>query len=431
MEKVNVLIFPAGSENAINTYKALNKNLHFSVFGASGKDDYAGAVYPKEKLRVSDELYINNENFVVALNRLIAEWDIKYIIPTHDVIVRALLEKQNEINATIVSSPLETAVIAEDKAKMYQAISGADYCPAIYSTLEDLKYPVFAKPRIGAGGKGSKLIQNQEQLDALFTDPNKYVISEYLPGEELTVDCFTNKDGDLLFFGARTRERVTNGISYRSRRVEATSEIQTIAEDINRRLRFRGGWYFQIKKDTHGKWKMLEFSVRMAGTMLYYMQLGVNFPALSLFDFMGFPVRVLLNNIQMVLDRGIETSFFLDYEYDTLYVDYDDTLIVDNKVNTTIIKIIYQSINKGRRVVLLTKHIGDLKESLNTYHLSEEMFDEIILLEPKCKKADYIKPGRSVLIDNYFPERLDVKTRLGIPVFDVDAVACLIDSRDF
>ncbi len=430
MEKVNVLIFPAGSENAINAYKALNKNLHFRVFGASGKDDYARAIYPKDRLRVSEELYINNTDFIGALNRLVAEWNIKFIIPTHDVIVRALLEKQDGINATVISSPLETAVIAEDKAKMYQSISDADYCPTIYSSPEDLMYPVFVKPRVGAGGKGSKLIHDSDQLKEILEDQNKYVISEYLPGEELTVDCFTNRDGELLFFGARTRERVTNGISYRSRRVEPSDEIKTIAEDINHRLRFRGGWYFQIKKDIHGKWKMLEFSVRMAGTMLYYMQLGVNFPALSLFDFMGFPVQVLLNDVQMVLDRGIETSFFLDYEYDTLYVDYDDTLIIDDKVNTTIIKIIYQSINKGRQVVLLTKHIGDLKESLSKYHLSEEMFHEIILLEPKCKKADYIKPGRAILIDNYFPERMDVKTRLGIPVFDVDAAICLIDSSD-
>ena len=430
MEKVNVLIFPAGSENAINAYKALSKNLHFRIFGASGRDDYASAVYPKDSLRISSDYYINNSAFVESLNKLITEWNIKYIIPTHDVIVRALLEKQHEIHACVVSSPLETAMIAEDKAKMYQAVVDADYCPTLYTDCTDLEYPVFVKPRIGAGGKGSRIIMNSEQLKEVLDNKDNYVISEYLPGEELTVDCFTNKSGELLFFGARTRERVTNGISFRSRRVESKPEIQTIAEDLNRRLHFRGAWYFQIKKDKHEKWKMLEFSVRMAGTMLYYMQLGVNFPALSLFDCMGLPVQVLCNDVQMVLDRGIETSFFLNHEYDTLYVDYDDTLIVDNKVNTTIIKIIFQAINKGRKVILLTKHIGDLRDSLTKYHLSEEMFHEIILLNPNCRKADYIQSTRSILIDNYFPERMDVHSRCGIPVFDVDAAACLVDNRE-
>lgn len=430
MEIVNVLIFPAGSENAINAYKALCKNLHFQVYGASGKDDYARAIYPKDRLRVSTDYYISNPSFVESINKLIAEWDIKFIIPTHDVIVKALLEKQHDITATIVSSPLETAVIAEDKAKMYQTVFDADYCPTIFTNYSDLQFPVFVKPRVGAGGKGTRIIYDVEQLDDFLLNKDNYVISEFLPGEELTVDCFTNKEGELLFFGARTRERVTNGISFRSRRVKNTPEIQAIAEDLNRRLFFRGAWYFQIKKDKHEKWKLLEFSVRMSGTMLYYMQLGVNFPALSLFDFMGFPVHILCNDVQLILDRGIETSFILDYVYDTLYIDYDDTLIVNNKVNTTIIKVIFQAINKGKEVILLTKHIGDLRESLAKYHLSIEMFHDIILLHPNERKADYIKSARSVLIDNYFPERMDVISRCGIPVFDVDAATCLIDSRD-
>ena len=49
------------------------------------------------------------------------------------------------------------------------------------------------------------------------------------------------------------------------------------------------------------------------------------------------------------------------------------------------------------------------------------------VLEKKQLKSDYIKRENSIFIDNYFKERLEVKEKLGIPVFDVDAIECLID----
>jgi hypothetical protein len=71
----------------------------------------------------------------------------------------------------------------------------------------------------------------------------------------------------------------------------------------------------------------------------------------------------------------------------------------------------------------------DLDESLKKYRINKELFDEIILIDPNKMKADYIDRSKAVFIDNYFPERLSVKEVCNIPVFDVDAVECLLDSR--
>ena len=45
----------------------------------------------------------------------------------------------------------------------------------------------------------------------------------------------------------------------------------------------------------------------------------------------------------------------------------------------------------NKKVVLLTKHDGDLEESLMKFHLTKGNFDEIILIKPDSKKSDYIK----------------------------------------
>ena len=96
----------------------------------------------------------------------------------------------------------------------------------------------------------------------------------------------------------------------------------------------------------------MEFSTRPAGTMAFYRQLGINFALLSLFDFMNYDLDILFNNYNLTLDRGTETLYKFDYQYDTIYLDYDDTLIVNDKVNSDIIKLIYQAHNKNIKVIL-------------------------------------------------------------------------------
>lgn len=429
IEKVNVLIFPAGAENAIDIYDALKFNLHFNVFGASGKSDHCEYIYPKERLFIGN-LYIEEENFIENFNKILEKFDIDYVIPTHDTVSLFLTQYYSKINANIICSPYETTKIAENKELTYEKLKDYEFYPKVYLSGDKIdNYPVFLKPYVGAGGKGTYIANNKEDLDDILKKDSNLLITEYLPGEEYTVDCFTNKDGELLFVGPRTRERITMGISFRSNRVFKNDEFINIANKLNEIFRLRGSWFFQVKENEYGHMKFMEFSVRHAGTMAFYRQLGVNFAALSLFDAMGYDVKIIFNDYNLTLDRCIKSSYSLDYIYDKLYIDYDDTLIVNGKVNTNLIKLIYQSINLGKKIILLTKHAYVLEESFKKYRLNKELFDEIVLIEPTRKKADYIEGKNSIFIDNHFPERLDVKESCNIPVFDVDALECLIDSK--
>ena len=427
MQKINVLIFPAGGENAINIHDSLKYNLHFNLFGASSIRDYAEEIYNKENYIISN-LYINSPSFIKDFNKIISDNNIEYVIPTHDVIALYLMENEKSINAKIVCSPYETAKIANSKMSILKNIKDKFYCPNFYTNISDnITYPVFLKPDVGAGGKGALLVNNKEELSLNLNKRNDLVICEYLPGDELTIDCFTDRHGNLLFIGPRTRERITMGISFRSKTVPVSEEIRNIADDLNNNFKFRGAWFFQLKKDINDNYKLMEFSVRQAGTMALYRQLGINFALLSLFDAMDMDVNIIFNNYNLQLNRRLSNSYKIDYEYDNIYIDFDDTLIVNNKVNSVAMSFLYQCLNKNKNIYLITKHSSDIYLDLKKYHIDASIFDKIYLLNEGEKKSDYISKDKSIFIDNYYKERKEVFDKLNILVIDVDSIECLID----
>lgn len=431
MKKINVLIFPAGGENSINVFDSLKYNIHFNLFGISSIEDYAKEIYKEDNYCVGN-FNINDVDFINNLNNYLINKNIEYIIPTHDTISLFLMKNQKKINAKIVCSPYETAEIANSKIKIFENVKEKFYCPKIYNKLEKINdFPVFLKPDVGAGAKGTFLAKTKKDLSKfLKNNEQNFLICEYLPGDELTVDCFTNNKGELLFIGPRTRERITMGISFESKSVDLTDEIKLIANDLNDTFKFSGAWFFQIKKDKNNKWKLMEFSVRQAGTMALYRQLGVNFALLSLFNEMGLDLNILFNNYQISLSRRLSNSYKLNYYYDNIYIDFDDTLIINEKVNTLAIRYIYQCLNKNKNIYLITKHNSDIYVDLEKYHIDKNIFKKIILLNEREDKYKYIESKNSIFIDNYYKERIDVYNNLKIPVFDVDSIECLIDHSE-
>jgi len=265
-------------------------------------------------------------------------------------------------------------------------------------------------------------------LDEALSDGTEYTVCEYLPGEELTVDCFTDRHGVLRFVSPRSRERIRAGIAVRSRNLPLTEELQSIAEDINRRLSFNGAWFFQVKKNAAGQFRLLEIAPRIAGTMGLTRNLGINMPLLTLYNFWGIDVSLIPNSASLLLDRAFISRFQTDISYSAVYVDFDDTLIVRDKVNAYLMMFLYQAHNNGKRLCLLTRHSTDIYADLEKYCIPASLFSEIIRLDDTGSKADYISPD-SIFIDDSFSERRRVRQALGIPVFDLDMVESLIDWR--
>jgi hypothetical protein len=150
---------------------------------------------------------------------------------------------------------------------------------------------------------------------------------------------------------------------------------------------------------------------------------------LTLFTFWGYPVSIIENDYDIVLDRAFYSAFKIDFEYDTVYLDYDDTLVLGDQVNADVMRFLFQARNAGKRIILLSKHATDIYVDLKKAGISEDLFEKIIVLSREEEKSDYITEKKAIFIDDSFAERKRIKDRCGIPVFDVDMIESLIDWR--
>jgi len=203
-------------------------------------------------------------------------------------------------------------------------------------------------------------------------------------------------------------------------------EFNEYAEKINRVIKQKGGWFFQLREADDGTLKLLEVAARIAGTSAISRNIGANLPLMTVDLFNDVKIDdISLNGYEIELDRALENAYRLNLTYSRVYLDYDDTVVQDGVINTNIMKFLYQCINNGVRLILLSKHDGDLEGELKRYRISN-VFDEVIHIGRDKQKKDYIKYRDSIFIDDSYGERKAVKDALGITGFDTHMLECLI-----
>lgn len=421
---LHVLVFPGGTEIGLEINRALSWCKDIKLFSAGESvSNHAPYVFQRH-YEVSS---VRNPQFVEELNEVIRENAIDYVFPAHDDVVVALAQNAHRIAAGIVTSPLETCLIARSKSATYRLLAATMPVPELLDPQRVKQFPVFVKPDKGQGSQHAQIVYDVDQLPQALGQCRDPIILEYLPGEEFTVDCFSDRNAGLLFCGGRQRIRTRNGISMDSEPAQDEVFVE-YARRISKRLEFHGAWFFQVKRDRYGVFKLLEIAPRIAGTMAVYRVLGVNFPLLSIYEQRGVPTRIMANPIHVRIDRALVNRYSHNVSYKTVYVDLDDTLIVNDVVNTELIRFLYQCINVGKRIVLLTKHTGDLTVTLKTHRLNE-VFDEVIQLGSSACKADHINDTDAIMIDDSFGERTQAQDMLGILTFDCSMVEMLLDDR--
>lgn len=425
MTKKNILVFPCGSEIALEIYKAVKYSTYFHLIGASSINDHGKFVFEDY---IGDLPFIKDSRLLFELKEIVKKRKIDAIYPSMDSAIALLKENEEYLGCKIIGSPAETTEICLSKRKTYNFLRKEINVPVEYEKDCVLRYPVFAKPDVGYGSKGAAIINTEEELYIHLEKYPNSIITEYLPGDEYTIDCFTNKKGKLLYAAARKRNRIKCGISVNSSFVDVQTPFKEIANKINEKMKFRGAWFAQVKYGKDGELYLLEAAARLGGSSALSRAKGINSALLTLFDAFDFDVKIEKNDYDVEIDRAMDCKYYLEIDYDEVYVDYDDCLILDSKkINTELVRFLYQCINNQKNIILLSKHVGDLKKELSKYRLLS-LFDEIIQIDRNQCKTDYIKENtKFIFIDDSFAERQRVKDKFMMSVFSPEMIECLIN----
>lgn len=405
-----VLVYPAGTEIGLEIARSLAYSKHFRAVGVNSVLDHSEMLFPE---LVADAPRADDPGLAGYLLDVARRVGAELVLPAHDEAMEAVAALRAH-GLLVVGPDPELAAVLRLKSATYAALEGEDFLPRRYTAqtlpehLSDADSPLFGRPDRGQGSVGAKRLENREQALAFLSGPTPGIVTEFLPGAEYTIDCYSDRTGRLLSLIARERLRIRSGICVRV--AEADPELfRSVAERINARLQPHGPWFFQLKRDASGTPRLMEVANRIAGTMGYDRVRGLNLVEMALYEALGLPVAAPLPGPcpEFSYDRALcERVRWRSPLPEQVFVDFDDTVVLpDARLNHELVGVLFGLKARGVEVVLLSRHAGDLRQRLDGLGLTG-LFARVEHLDARASKAAFLPEGAfTVFIDDSFAER--------------------------
>ncbi len=311
-----------GAPGAAGILKCLQQNKSFHIIAADANPGAVGR-------------YLNNNfetiplaadtSFADTILSLCRKRNIHVVLPlvTKELIPLSQHAKEFELaGAKLLVSPTASLDIANNKSRLYEFMQWrgmsvpefrvVENTDQFKTAVEELGYPgkqVCFKPSVSNGSRGFRIISEEmNELDLLFNQKPtstylslkdairilsygvfpELLISEYLPGEEYSVDCLANH-GEPVLVVPRLRKRMINGISVEGEFIKDDSIINYCNQIINE-LQLHGNIGIQVKRSVAGQFLILEINPRVQGTISAALGAGVNMPELAVKQELGLPI---------------------------------------------------------------------------------------------------------------------------------------------
>lgn len=324
---IKILMTGAGAPGGPGIFNCLQQDSSFNITAADADANAAG----KYKTGLFEKIPLAGDpDYIHAVLAVCKKRNINIILPlvTRELIPLAKAEKEFiAAGIKLPLSPLASLEIANDKGRLYQflewrgiAVPGykiidgnaPDAVVQFSNSVKELGYPgkaVCFKPSVSNGSRGFRIIDAsadeaailfQHKPTSVYTSFENAVrilsaasfpellISEYLPGEEYSVDCLANR-GEAVLIVPRLRKKMINGISVEGEFVNDESIIRYCTAII-RELQLHGNIGIQVKRSAAGRFLILEINPRVQGSISAGLGAGINLPVLAIKQEMGLPI---------------------------------------------------------------------------------------------------------------------------------------------
>ena len=343
IKKVNVLLTGIGGSTPRAIAKCLKKYYKYGEYRIIGTDcnPFALGIYEK---KYSDKSYlipsvVSGEYWNVILDIIKKETiDVAVVQPEEEVEAWAKFLKNNTIPCKILLPDYELIVSLRNKELMNNLLEDTNYIPKSFffvnkdvnlkNIVKKIGYPYWLRSSKGSSGVGSLKINNIEEGEAwlrINSKIEKFTVSEYLPGRNLTCECLF-KNGKIIKAACAERLRylmeksapsgITGNISL-GRLINddkvykiATEVIYYICKKIS--VNANGLLTVDLKEDKNGIPKVTEINVRHVSLNTAFAMAGANIAE----DM----VQISLDNEEVFQERGLykyKNNYFILRDIDS------------------------------------------------------------------------------------------------------------------
>jgi carbamoyl-phosphate synthase large subunit len=250
------------------------------------------------------ELNKGDTDYEKKMREICADHNVRLIIP-HSMEERIML-LDLDLSAKILSPSKKSIIDANDKLSFFRLCEQsnipvpkyqvAETSRELYDACHNLGYPkkdVIVKPVTSRGSRGFRIVTKKVNYKALFFEQRgesykirltslikilghrfpPLIVSEYLSGQEYTVDCL-RQDGMEVYI-PRLREKVEAGLSTVGK-TENNKLLVNYSRKLAKALDLKTVFGFQFKEDASGSPFILECNPRIQGTMIVSTLAGQN-----------------------------------------------------------------------------------------------------------------------------------------------------------
>jgi carbamoyl-phosphate synthase large subunit len=258
-------------------------------------------------LYLADKAYIVSkhidEKFIDDIWKIIRDEKIDILLPLSTVDQNYFSIRKIDFEGKgikVMVSDADAVLIANNKFRLYEFLKERNINPlhctrAKVEELENLKNeyktPFVLKSEEGTGGQGTLIVSESEDslkeddrkfflpMEKLNKSPEQYIsgktiISEYLPGDEFSVDTLSYK-GRFIYAVIRKRFKSIGGLALESTVVHDAAILELskkIVSEIG--LSYVNNLQFKMS-DAH-VYKMMEINPRIPGTIKLSLSAGAN-----------------------------------------------------------------------------------------------------------------------------------------------------------
>lgn len=310
---VRVLVTGAGGPAAVSVMKSLRADPTV-VLLAADIDPWAAGLYllpPEARTLIPRG---EDPSLVSVVFCTCVSLGVDVLVPTVDTELRPLAQARGQFAGAgiqLLLAPDEALAVTLDKLALARRCAGKVRVPRTElltgTDPRTWEYPVVVKPRQGSGSRDISVVESAQALAAMGARDG-FLIQEYLPGEEYSIDVLADVNGHVVASVPRVRERVDSGVSVAGRTVH-DAELELFGTRVATATGLTYIANVQCRRDRAGRPALLEVNPRVPGTLPLTVASGIDMPRMALDSLRGHPLPDHADFREVAMVRYLDELF--------------------------------------------------------------------------------------------------------------------------